>query len=121
MAVKWQPNGVPTPLRISQVGSHRSVREYPAMAAAAARPICKGTEHLMTTNADTPRQDRDYRELHVVVLLLALVVGLLITGAAVYLASVHPSLAGPLGVGAAVLSALAGAVGVVTRAVRNCR
>jgi hypothetical protein len=79
----------------------------------------EGTEHVMTTNADAPRQDRDHRELRMIVLLLALAMGLLITGAAVYLALVHPSLAGPLGVGAAVLGALASAVGVLARAVRH--
>ncbi|TFE38559.1 hypothetical protein E3E14_28075 [Streptomyces sp. ICN441] len=73
----------------------------------------------MTTNSDTPVQDRDdHRELHMVVLLLTMVVGLLIAGAAVYLARVHPSLAEPLGVGAAVLGALAGVAAIATRFMR---
>ncbi|WP_330301776.1 MULTISPECIES: hypothetical protein [unclassified Streptomyces] len=45
--------------------------------------------------------------------------GLLITGAAVYLARVHPALAQPLGVGAAVMSALAAIAGVVARVIRR--
>lgn len=49
----------------------------------------------------------------------ALLVGLLITGAAVYLARVHPALAQPLGVGAAVMSALAAIAGVVARVIRR--
>ncbi|WP_086796909.1 hypothetical protein [Streptomyces caniscabiei] len=74
----------------------------------------------MTTDMDAPRpQDRDHRELRLVLLLLALVVGLLITAAAVYVARVHPSLAQPLGVGAAVMSALAAIGGVVARVVRR--
>ncbi|MFG2978868.1 hypothetical protein ACGFYY_38510 [Streptomyces sp. NPDC048331] len=47
--------------------------------------------------------------------------GLLATGAAVYLSLVHPSTAGPLGVGATVLGALAGAGGAIARAIRHCR
>ncbi|WP_367132969.1 MULTISPECIES: hypothetical protein [Streptomyces] len=70
------------------------------------------------TNASRP-QDSDHRQLRLVVLLLALLVGLLITGAAIYLARVHPTLAQPLSVGAAVISALSSLVGVVTRAVRR--
>jgi hypothetical protein len=54
-----------------------------------------------------------------VVLILALVVGLLITGAAVYLAPEHPRLAQPLGVGAAVMSALAAIAGFVACVVRR--
>ncbi|MET7783860.1 hypothetical protein ABZU94_32255 [Streptomyces mirabilis] len=76
----------------------------------------------MTTDTDTDaprRQDGDHRELRLAVLLLALMLGLLITGAAVYLAREHPTLAQPLGVGAAVLSALAGVAGVVARALRR--
>jgi hypothetical protein len=74
----------------------------------------------MTTDTDAPRpQDRDDRELRLMVLLLALLVGLLITGAAVYLARVHPALAQPLAVGAAVMSALAAIAGVVARAIRR--
>ncbi|MER5465758.1 hypothetical protein ABT010_34850 [Streptomyces sp. NPDC002668] len=73
----------------------------------------------MTTSADAPRQDRDHRELRMIVVVMALVMGLLIPGAGVYLALVHPSLAGPLGVGAAVLGALASAVGIVARAMRQ--
>ncbi|UYQ60665.1 hypothetical protein [Streptomyces peucetius] len=72
----------------------------------------------MTTNADAPRQDRGDRKLRTAVLLLGLVMGLMITGAAVYVARVHPSLAGPLGVGAAVLGALAGATAMASRLVR---
>ncbi|MFJ2111938.1 hypothetical protein ACIOEX_08500 [Streptomyces sp. NPDC087850] len=75
----------------------------------------------MTTNPNVPGQDRDHRELRLVVLLLAMGMGLLATGAAVYLSLVHPSMAGPLGVGAAVLGALAGAGGAVARAIRHCR
>ncbi|WP_351230121.1 hypothetical protein [Streptomyces sp. NPDC002133] len=73
----------------------------------------------MTTNTDTPHQDRDHHELRTVVLLLAVAVGLLITGAGVYLALVHPPLAGPLGVGAAIVGALAGAAGLVARTARH--
>jgi C4-dicarboxylate transporter len=74
----------------------------------------------MTTDTDAPRpQDRDHRELRLVLLLLALLVGLLITAAAVYVARVHPTLAQPLGVGAAVMSALAAIAGVVARTIRR--
>ncbi|MGW9022702.1 hypothetical protein ACWGQ5_00390 [Streptomyces sp. NPDC055722] len=74
----------------------------------------------MTTDTDASRpQDSDHWELRLVVLLLALVVGLLITGAAIYLARVHPTLAQPLGVGAAVMSALAALAGVVARVIRR--
>ncbi|MCQ9130201.1 hypothetical protein [Streptomyces hilarionis] len=74
----------------------------------------------MTTDTDDSRpRDRDHQELRLVVLLLALVVGLLITGAAVYLTREHPSLAQPLGVGAAVLSALAAIAGIVARVIRR--
>ncbi|MEU6540935.1 hypothetical protein [Streptomyces sp. NPDC047000] len=54
-----------------------------------------------------------------VLLLLALLVGLLITAAAVYVARVHPALAQPLGVGAAVMSALAAVTSVVARIIRR--
>ncbi|MFI5887473.1 hypothetical protein [Streptomyces sp. NPDC051554] len=74
----------------------------------------------MTTDTDASRpQGSDHPELRLVVLLLALVVGLLITGAAIYLAREHPTLAQPLGVGAAVMCALASLVGVVARAIRR--
>ncbi|MFM9540077.1 hypothetical protein [Streptomyces turgidiscabies] len=74
----------------------------------------------MTTDTDGSRPpDSDHRELRLVVLLLALVVGLLIAGAAIYLACVHPRLAQPLGVGAAVVGALTSVVGVVARAIRR--
>ncbi|MEV7862983.1 hypothetical protein DIZ27_44995 [Streptomyces sp. NWU339] len=74
----------------------------------------------MTTDTDDlRRQDRDHQELRLVVLLLALVMGLLITGAAVYLVREYPSLAQPLGVGAAVMSALAAIVGVVALVIRR--
>ncbi|WP_406426636.1 hypothetical protein [Streptomyces sp. NBC_00147] len=74
----------------------------------------------MTTDTDAPRpQNRDHQELRLLVLLLALLVGLVITGAAVYVACVHPPLAQPLGVGAAVMSALAAIAGVVARAIRR--
>ncbi|MFE9883347.1 hypothetical protein [Streptomyces sp. NPDC005784] len=74
----------------------------------------------MTTDTDAPRrQDGDHRELRLAVLLLTLVLGLLITGAAIYLAREHPALAQPLGVGAAVMSALAAVVAVVARALRR--
>ncbi|MGW2748076.1 hypothetical protein [Streptomyces sp. NPDC001450] len=74
----------------------------------------------MTTDTDASRpQDGEHRELRLMVLLLTLVVGLLITGAAVYLAREHPALAQPLSVGAAVMSALAALAGVVARAIRR--
>ncbi|MEU8789757.1 hypothetical protein [Streptomyces sp. NPDC048643] len=74
----------------------------------------------MTTDTDgTARQDREHHELRLVLLLLTLVVGLLITAAAIYVARMHPALAQPLGVGAAVVSALAGIVGVIGRALRR--
>lgn len=74
----------------------------------------------MTTDTDEPRpHDGEHRDLRLMLLLLALVVGLLITGAAVYLARVHPALAQPLGVGAAVLSALAAVSGVLVRVLRR--
>ncbi|WP_404195827.1 hypothetical protein [Streptomyces tauricus] len=67
----------------------------------------------MTTDTDTPRpQYRDHRQLRLLILLLALLVGLLITGAAVYVARVHPAYAQPLGVGAAVMGALAATAGI---------
>ncbi|WP_328939729.1 hypothetical protein OG288_42160 [Streptomyces tauricus] len=63
----------------------------------------------MTTDTDTPRpQYRDHRQLRLLILLLAL----LITGAAVYVARVHPAYAQPLGVGAAVMGALAATAGI---------
>ncbi|GAA1545917.1 hypothetical protein GCM10009730_63750 [Streptomyces albidochromogenes] len=75
--------------------------------------------YLMSTTSDTPDEGRDdHRELRLVVLLLAMAVGLLIAGAAVYLAHVHPSLAEPLGVGAAVLGAVAGVAAIAVRCVR---
>ncbi|MFE5923186.1 hypothetical protein [Streptomyces sp. NPDC056468] len=74
----------------------------------------------MTTDTDGPRpQDSEHLDLRLMLLLLALEVGLLITGAAVYLARVHPALAQPLGVGAAVLSALAAVSGVLARVLRR--
>ena len=74
----------------------------------------------MTTDTDgTTHQDRDHHELRLVLILLTVVVGLLITAAAIYVARVHPVLAQPLGVGAAVLSALAGVAGVIGRALRR--
>ncbi|MEU8812574.1 hypothetical protein ACN6K5_001572 [Streptomyces violaceoruber] len=74
----------------------------------------------MTTDTDDSRpQHRDHQDLRLVVLLLALVVGLLISGVAVYLAREHPSLAQPLGVGAAVISALAAIAGIVARVTRR--
>jgi hypothetical protein len=74
----------------------------------------------MTTDTDDCRpQDRGHQDLRLVVFLLALVVGLLITGAAVYLTLEHPSLAQPLGVGAAVISALAALAGIVARVIRR--
>ncbi|MEU9015729.1 hypothetical protein AB0D12_39895 [Streptomyces sp. NPDC048479] len=70
----------------------------------------------MTTDADAaPPQDSEHREQRLLVLFLALLIGLLITGTVVYLARVHPALAQPLAVGAAVMSALAGVVGRVLR------
>lgn len=74
----------------------------------------------MTTDTHEPRpQDGEHRNLSLMLLLLALVVGLLITGAAVYLARVHPALAQPLGVGAAVLGALAAVAGALARVLRR--
>ncbi|QNA77823.1 hypothetical protein C8250_009340 [Streptomyces sp. So13.3] len=74
----------------------------------------------MITDTDAPRlQDSGQRELRLVVILLALTVGLLITGAAIYLAREHPTLAQPLGVGAAVMSALTALAGFVARAIRR--
>ncbi|WP_412079559.1 hypothetical protein ACLF6K_39145 (plasmid) [Streptomyces xanthophaeus] len=61
----------------------------------------------------------DHRELRTLLLLLALAVGLLITGAAVCLAVVHPWLADPLAVGAAVLTCLAGLARTVAKAARE--
>lgn len=63
----------------------------------------------MTTNPNVPGQNRDHRELRLVDLLRAMGMGLLATAAAVYPSLVHPSMTGPLGVGGAVLGALAGA------------
>ncbi|WP_405467126.1 hypothetical protein [Streptomyces canus] len=74
----------------------------------------------MTTDTNgTSRQDREHQELRLVLFLLTLVVGLLITAAAIYVARMHPALAQPLGVGAAVLSALAGVAGVIGRTLRR--
>lgn len=74
----------------------------------------------MTTDTDDSRpQDRDHQDLRLVVLLLALVVGLLITGAAICLTREHPRLAQPLGVGSAVISALAAISGIVARVIRR--
>ncbi|MFF1744364.1 hypothetical protein [Streptomyces mirabilis] len=74
----------------------------------------------MTTDTDQSRpQNHDHQELRLVILLLTLLVGLLATAAAVYLARVHPTLAQPLGVGAAVVSALAGVTGVIARIIRR--
>ncbi|MQS06008.1 hypothetical protein [Streptomyces alkaliphilus] len=75
----------------------------------------------MTTNTDRPRRDRGPHELRMVVLLLVLTVGLLITAAAVYLALAHPTLTGPLGLGAAILTALACTTGTLVHAVRQQR
>ncbi|MFF3663549.1 hypothetical protein [Streptomyces olivochromogenes] len=74
----------------------------------------------MTTDTDPScPQNHDHQELRLVILLLTLLVGLLVTAAAVYLARVHPTLAQPLGVGAAVVSALAGITGVIARIIRR--
>lgn len=74
----------------------------------------------MVTDTDgTPHQDREHHELRLVVLLLTIVVGLLITAAAIYVASMHPALAQPLGVGAAFVSALVGVAGAIGRALRR--
>ncbi|MEV4741619.1 hypothetical protein [Streptomyces sp. NPDC049555] len=74
----------------------------------------------MTTDTDDSRApDRENPDLRLVVLLLALVVGLLVTGAAAYLTHEHPSLTQPLGVGAAVASALAAIAGVLARVMRR--
>ncbi|MEU7086901.1 hypothetical protein ACIG54_07645 [Streptomyces achromogenes] len=73
----------------------------------------------MASDTDDRSQDHDHRELRLAVLVLALVVGLLITGAAIYLAREHPSLAQPLGVGATVMSALCAITGVIARVMRR--
>ncbi|MGW1604504.1 hypothetical protein [Streptomyces eurythermus] len=73
----------------------------------------------MASDMDDRFQDHDHRELRLVVLVLALVVGLLITGAAIYLAREHPSLAQLLGVGATVMSALCAITGVIARVIRR--
>ncbi|MFJ8748747.1 hypothetical protein ACIREO_05320 [Streptomyces sp. NPDC102441] len=52
----------------------------------------------------------DYRELRTLLLLLAMALGLLTTGAVVCLTFAYPRLAEPLAVGAAVLTCLAGSV-----------
>lgn len=75
----------------------------------------------MLTNTNAPRQSSDNQELRLVILLLALTMGLLVTASAVYLALVHPSVAEPLAVGAAVLGALPGAAGIIARVLRRWR
>ncbi|MER7540742.1 hypothetical protein ABTX77_39155 [Streptomyces sp. NPDC097704] len=75
----------------------------------------------MTTSTNAPRPDPDSQELRWVVLLLTLMLGLLVTSAAVYVALVHPSAAEPLAVGAAVLGALTGAGGLIARVFRHWR
>ncbi|MEW2098187.1 hypothetical protein AB0882_18120 [Streptomyces sp. NPDC012485] len=62
----------------------------------------------MTRNAD-------YRELRTLLLLLAMAVGLIITGAVVCLTFAYPRLAEPLAVGAAVLTCLAGFVRLMVK------
>ncbi|MFI1151048.1 hypothetical protein [Streptomyces sp. NPDC020817] len=52
-------------------------------------------------------RDNDHGELRTLLLLLALVVSLLVTGTAVFLAVAYPRLAEPLAAGAAVLTCLA--------------
>lgn len=80
----------------------------------------QGKSQQMATDTNSSRpQGSDRRELRLVVLFLALAVGLLITGAAIYLAREHPTLTQPLGIGAAVMSALASLVGVVVRVIRR--
>ncbi|MET8134112.1 hypothetical protein ABZV24_19510 [Streptomyces sp. NPDC005251] len=74
----------------------------------------------MTTDTGPARpEDSDHQEVRIVLLLTILVLGLLITVAAVYLARVHPALAQPLGVGAAVMSALTAIAGIVARTIRR--
>ncbi|MEU2391844.1 hypothetical protein [Streptomyces sp. NPDC007369] len=75
----------------------------------------------MPTSTNAPGPDGSNQELRMVVLLLALALGLLVTAAAVYVALVHPSLAEPLAVGAAVLGALTGVGGLIARALRRWR
>lgn len=72
----------------------------------------------MSTDPTHP-QSSDSLDLRMAVVLLVLVMGLLITGAAMYLALVHPTLAQPLGVGAAISSAHASLIGLVARAIRR--
>ncbi|MFH0518604.1 hypothetical protein ACHBTE_15695 [Streptomyces sp. M41] len=75
---------------------------------------------LVTTETEVPRQSMDdNRELRLLVVLLALALGMLTTCAAVYLAWVHPALAQPLGVGAAVASTLAPVCGGIARFLRR--
>ncbi|WP_030723043.1 hypothetical protein [Streptomyces sp. NRRL F-2580] len=75
----------------------------------------------MPSNTNVPRRDRDGQELVMAVLFLALTLGLLITASAVYLVLVHPSVAEPVAVGAAVLGALTGVGGIVGRVLTRGR
>jgi hypothetical protein len=61
-------------------------------------------------------RDAEHRELRTLLLLLAMAVGLLATGAVVCLTFAYPRLAEPLAVGAAVLTCLAGLVRLVVKA-----
>ncbi|MFE4331396.1 hypothetical protein ACFRQM_18795 [Streptomyces sp. NPDC056831] len=61
----------------------------------------------------------EHRELRTLLLLLTLAVGLLITGAVIFLTVTYPRLAEPLAVGAAVLTCLTGLVGAVAKTIRE--
>jgi hypothetical protein len=63
----------------------------------------------------------EQRELRTFLLLLAVAVGLLVTGSAVCLTVIYPRLAAPLAVGAAVLTCLVGLVGTVAATSRQRR
>ncbi|WP_371605121.1 hypothetical protein OG345_42495 [Streptomyces sp. NBC_01220] len=66
-------------------------------------------------------RDCEHRELRTLLILLAIAVGLLATGAVVCLTFAYPRLAEPLAVGAAVLTCLAGFVRSVIKAAREHR
>jgi len=74
----------------------------------------------MTTDTNMPRRpDGEDRDLRLAVILLALSLGLMATGAVVYLTCEHPALAQPLGVGAAVASTITTVAGLVSRVLRR--
>jgi glucan phosphoethanolaminetransferase (alkaline phosphatase superfamily) len=65
--------------------------------------------------------DDEHRELRTLLLLLAVAVGLLTTGAVVWLTFAYPRLTEPLAVGAAVLTCLAGLARLVVNAAERRR